>query len=526
MSSFLRLYRCNGYRDWTGASELAASAAGKGSWLARKIREWTHCLIQDETDLPTHSYGKFNSSILEDEDITDEIQLHLQTLGPWFSAIDIVRFMNSPEMQARLKLKKSISVRTAQRWLIRMSWRWTKEPKSQYKDGHEREDIVKYRQTVFLPAMTRILPHLCQWNVDGSPIPNENIGREQYVFWSHDESTFYANDRRKIRWVHQDEGTKPYAKGEGISLMVVDFVSADFGWLKSPNGEKHARQYFKAGKNRDGYFDNHDILAQASHAMDILDHHYPDYTHILAYDNATIHRKRRPNAISAQKMTVAPTPSHKPNFLCNVTNADGSITKVKMDEGTFHDGTPQSFYFPDDHPTLPGRFKGMQQIIRERFTCGTPNIPNPDAPYPRTGKKINGQCPGFKCEAERTDCCLRRILYCQPDFANQKSALEELCEARGYQVLFFPKFHCELNSIEQSWGFSKRVYREFPASFFTRTLRFMDAYLRGLNGQQAAWAAKKYRGHRVLPNSIMDELDHVTLRSTTDPPAESIVDAE
>ena len=35
----------------------------------------------------------------------------------------------------------------------------------------------------------------------------------------------------------------------------------------------------------------------------------------------------------------------------------------------------------------------------------------------------------------------------------------------------------------------------------------MDGYQRGLNGKQAAWANKKYRGHRVLPESILRELD-------------------
>ena len=80
------------------------------------------------------------------------------------------------------------------------------------------------------------------------------------------------------------------------------------------------------------------------------------------------------------------------------------------------------------------------------------------------GKKLNGECKNFKCAPGCTDCCLWRILYNQPDFANQKSALEEICEARGYRVLFFPKFQCEVNCIEQCWGFAKRVYRQFPAS--------------------------------------------------------------
>ena len=43
--------------------------------------------------------------------------------------------------------------------------------------------------------------------------------------------------------------------------------------------------------------------------------------------------------------------------------------------------------------------------------------------------------------------------------------------------------------------------------FATRACRFMDAYQKGLTGKQAAWAAKKYRGHRVLPAGILDALD-------------------
>ena len=36
----------------------------------------------------------------------------------------------------------------------------------------------------------------------------------------------------------------------------------------------------------------------------------------------------------------------------------------------------------------------------------------------------------------------------------------------------------------------------------------MDAYHKGLNGEQAAWAAKKYRGHWVLPSTILEEFDN------------------
>ena len=42
--------------------------------------------------------------------------------------------------------------------------------------------------------------------------------------------------------------------------------------------------------------------------------------------------------------------------------------------------------------------------------------------------------------------------------------------------------------------------------FATRAFRFMDAYRKGLNGKQAMWASNKYRGHRVLPSSMLVDL--------------------
>ena len=56
------------------------------------------------------------------------------------------------------------------------------------------------------------------------------------------------------------------------------------------------------------------------------------------------------------------------------------------------------------------------------------------------------------------------MLYNEPDFVGVQSLLEIACEARGFRAIFFPKFHCELNFIEQCWGYSKRIYRELPAS--------------------------------------------------------------
>ncbi|KAJ7058665.1 hypothetical protein C8F01DRAFT_990075 [Mycena amicta] len=42
--------------------------------------------------------------------------------------------------------------------------------------------------------------------------------------------------------------------------------------------------------------------------------------------------------------------------------------------------------------------------------------------------------------------------------------------------------------------------------FVLRAHRFADAYRQGLDGSQAAWAVKKYKGHRMLPPEFREEL--------------------
>jgi hypothetical protein len=65
-------------------------------------------------------------------------------------------------------LKKPLSEQTAQWWLIKLGWRWTVVRKGVYMDEHEREDVVKYRQEVFLPAMARF--EACMAKFEGADL--------------------------------------------------------------------------------------------------------------------------------------------------------------------------------------------------------------------------------------------------------------------------------------------------------------------------------------------------------------------
>ena len=83
------------------------------------------------------------------------------------------------------------------------------------------------------------------------------------------------------------------------------------------------------------------------------------------------------------------------------------------------------------------------------------------------------------------------------------------------QILFlpltpFPLWQCDgklqivLDKIvaEPGWWHGDRFAR--------RSWRFIDAYRQGLDGKWAAWAARKYYSHRVLPATLMVDIDNVT----------------
>ena len=65
----------------------------------------------------------------------------------------------------------------------------------------------------------------------GFPVPQ--IGHFRLILVTHDESTFYANDHRKMKWVHVTEVAVAEPKGEGVSIMVSDLLVPEWGRLRN-----------------------------------------------------------------------------------------------------------------------------------------------------------------------------------------------------------------------------------------------------------------------------------------------------
>ncbi|CCO37871.1 hypothetical protein BN14_12031 [Rhizoctonia solani AG-1 IB] len=521
------------------ASVTAAVVFRRGKWAARQVRAWIRT-FQKDNKLPTNVYGTWNGSVIEDEDLSAAIRHWLRGRGKYIHARDVVDFFGSPEAERFSSLIDGPpSLSTAQRWMYRMGYTWTKEKHGQFADGHERDDVRNYRMNFYVPEWAKLELRMRRWDSEGNEIlPKLAEGERVVVVWFHDESTFYAHDRRLTRWVHESETPGINKKGEGVSLMVADFVSADYGWLRSttdpPNTTpmagtanerenlNNARVIFRAGKQRDGWFGTADVVKQLSRAMTLVKKQFPNEDHVFIFDNATIHTKLPETVPNVSKLTLGPSQKVKGEEF----GPSGEKIPVNYAPAVLPDGTIQQLYHPLDHPIekLQGAFKGMALILEER---GVPNA--------RKLKLVCGTVDSRKhaCPPDSTNCCARRTMMNQPDILAQKSILRLQAEAEGFSIIYLPKYHCELNPIEQCWGAAKRIYRDLPPSsseadlkqnmlsaldsvklesirrFAARSQRFVHAYAHGLSGVQAAWAAKQFRGHRIIPDALLEAMDHL-----------------
>ena len=76
--------------------------------------------------------------------------------------------------------------------------------KGVYMDGHERPDIVKYRDDVFLPLMALYEQCMVQWKPEGDGLvyiePDLGPNKKRIIAIFQDESCFHVNDNKQTSW--------------------------------------------------------------------------------------------------------------------------------------------------------------------------------------------------------------------------------------------------------------------------------------------------------------------------------------
>ena len=74
-------------------------------------------------------------------------------------------------------------------------------------DGHERPDVMEYRNKVFLPLMASLERRMVQWISEGSELMRIDldleIGKKRVIAVFQDESSFHVNEFKKTIWCVQ-----------------------------------------------------------------------------------------------------------------------------------------------------------------------------------------------------------------------------------------------------------------------------------------------------------------------------------
>ncbi|MDW3631167.1 MAG: hypothetical protein QOK71_07005 [Nitrososphaeraceae archaeon] len=245
------------------ASLLLSKSIGGGEYRARLIRNWSKQFLKFGT-IPASNQGKYPKikSLLWNEDINKKLQ---EYLVKQVSDIKVKNFKEFVESEVFPKIgieeKKNISEKTARVWLKELGWTYQKHHKDIYYDGHERDDVVKYRE-IFLTQMEvfeRLMPKPDENDIMMIIEPSLNPGERRHILVTHDESIFYSNDGKKFFW-----GPKGYMplrkKGTGLSIHVSDFLTDIDGRLRFENEE--ACVIMKPGVNRDGWWTSELLVNQ------------------------------------------------------------------------------------------------------------------------------------------------------------------------------------------------------------------------------------------------------------------------
>ncbi|KAJ7794205.1 hypothetical protein B0H14DRAFT_3888832 [Mycena olivaceomarginata] len=380
--------------------------------------------------------------------------------------------------------KKTVSIRHCQRWLWRLGYRRKRHQKGVYWDGHERKD-VKRRRKEFLAELHA---------------------------YEHLRATYAEPDMQEVL----------KKKGRGRLIMVSAFLCERYGLLAltpemMAENEKMAAElrlaitdsttviYPDNKASGDDYWNMKQMIEQLIIAILIARRMFPKAIIHWIFDNSSAHGSLAPDALTTTKMNVNPGGK--------VPEMRDTIIPDSNPHG--HAGEAQKMTFdkicPTNHPykEFEGLPKGMKVILAERgYTKDTNEEEDEEHPV---------------------DCCMRRLLSLQPDFAGQKSQLELLIAATSGMVChFLPKFHPEMNPIEYFWAWVKRWFRErsngtwqkakdlvdeglqlcpLPTirRFYRRAHRYGSVYRLGATGPIAEFAVKKYRSHRgVRATELVD----------------------
>ncbi|CAG8610114.1 10793_t:CDS:2 [Cetraspora pellucida] len=98
--------------------------------------------------------------------------------------------------------------------------------------------------------------------------------------------------------------------------------------------------------------------------------------------------------------------------------------------------------------------------------------------------------PGRSADPNVIDCCTCWLISNQTDFLEQCGQIQQEIESCRHKVLFYPKFHPEINHIEMYWGMAKRYTQSHCEYSLSKTRKTICEDLDSISVEQICSFAK------------------------------------
>ena len=488
------------------AAKIISIATGKSE---RTIRGWRATFLVNDGTFPESLTGKYiRSGVLwQNENLNKQATKYVRENNavkgkPNMTLYTFCHWVNETLLQNSVLVPgypRRIGLETARKWLHELGFSKISVKKGTYIDGHEREDVVEYRNK-FLRKMVSLgflnkenapTPEAAQALPSDLEAPASDQINKTIIFF-HDESTFQACDYERTQWGKRDDHMLvPKSKGAGI--MVSDFISEQKGYLRLTDEEyerakirypeltqQNARKFLEYGESKEGYWTSEKFMNQIKESAKLAEYKYPKedgYKIVWVFDHSSCHGAYSEDSLNAYKMNAKPG-GKQPKMR-------DTVWQGKVQRMVFNIGIP----------------KGLIQVLTER------------------GKYHKG----MKLEEMRAE------IASHTDFKEEKTKIEHFLNDFGHICMFLPKFHCELNPIERCWAQAKRFTRantnytiqrlrtnvplaldsvttENIQNYFRKVRHYMFAYLQGYAGgieleKEVKRIKKIFKSHRKVSQS-------------------------
>ena len=283
------------------ASLSVATEFWKGKpYRATRIRQWDDEFLLTG-DLAHHQQGTHAkiSALKDDEDFSSQCISWLRAQKPEERSPLLLKQHVESEILPKLSnVRTTISETTCREYMKEWGWRFGAHHKDVYTDGHEREDVVAYRDS-FVERMKTREGRMSYFEgenmIEVEPLLED--GERKIVLVTQDESTFHAHDARNRMWKKEGEQILR-KKGPGKGLMVSNFMCPCHGTV--------CYQDFEFGKNSQGYWTNSHMQDQLKLAVRLFEEMHPSCQGLFIFDQSSNHGALSEDALRATTMNLGP----------------------------------------------------------------------------------------------------------------------------------------------------------------------------------------------------------------------------